>query len=132
MLQPLVLITGGAGFIGSHTADAALAKGWRVRVMDALLPPVHEGAQWPDFLPKEVEKFNGDVRNAEDWERALDGVDFVFHLAAYQDLLPHFSRFFHVNTVGTSLLYETIVKKKLSVRKVVVASSQFVYGEGKY
>jgi len=127
-----VLIAGGAGFIGSHTADAALAQGWRVRVMDALLPPVHEGEVWPDFLPKEVEKFKGDVRNAEDWEKALDGVDCVFHLAAYQDLLPNFSRFFHVNTVGTSLLYEIIAKKKLPIRKVVVASSQFVYGEGKY
>jgi dTDP-L-rhamnose 4-epimerase len=132
MAKPTVLITGGAGFIGSHTADAALARGWRVRVLDALLPPVHEGDAWPDFLPSEVEKIKGDVRNADDWERALDGVDYVFHLAAYQDLLPNFSRFFHVNSVGTSLLYETIVKKKLPVRKVVVASSQFVYGEGKY
>jgi dTDP-L-rhamnose 4-epimerase len=132
MTPSTVLITGGAGFIGSHTADAALAKGWRVRVMDALLPPVHEGEVWPNFLPPEAEKIKGDVRNAEDWERALDGVDCVFHFAAYQDLLPNFSRFFHVNTVGTSLLYEIIARKKLPVRKIVVASSQFVYGEGKY
>jgi dTDP-L-rhamnose 4-epimerase len=59
-------------------------------------------------------------------------VDVVFHLAAYQDLLPNFSQFFHVNSVGTALLYEVIVAKKLPVKKVVVASTQFVYGEGRY
>jgi dTDP-L-rhamnose 4-epimerase len=59
-------------------------------------------------------------------------VDYVFHLAAHQDLLPNFSQFFHVNSVGTALLYELIVAEKLPVKKVVVASSQFVYGEGRY
>ena len=74
----------------------------------------------------------GDVRNRDDWRKALRGVDVVFHLAAYQDLLPNFSQFFHVNSVGTALLYELIVAEKLPVRKVVVASTQFVYGEGRY
>jgi dTDP-L-rhamnose 4-epimerase len=133
MSKGLVLITGGAGFIGSHTADELLRAGYRVRLLDNLSPPVHAGdGQWPEWLPADAERVFGDVRNAEDWRKALRGADFVVHLAAYQDLLPNFSQFFHVNSVGTALLYELIVAGKLPVRKVVVASSQFVYGEGRY
>jgi dTDP-L-rhamnose 4-epimerase len=131
MSKGLVLITGGAGFIGSHTADDLLTAGYQVRVLDNLTPPVHNG-DWPDWLSESVERVRGDVRNREDWEKALAGVEAVIHLAAHQDLLPNFAQFFHVNSVGTALLYELIVEKKLPVRKVVVASSQFVYGEGRY
>ena len=73
----------------------------------------------------------GDVRQRGDWLAALDGIDGVIHLAAYQDYMPDFSTFHHVNTVGATLLYELIVAEKLPVRKVVLASSQAVYGEGK-
>lgn len=133
MSKGRVLITGGAGFIGSHTADELLQAGYEVRVMDDLLPPVHsEDGDWPAWLPAHIERHLGDVRSREDWQRSLHGVDYVFHLAAYQDLLPNFSQFFHVNSVGTALLYEVIVAEKLPVKKVVVASSQFVYGEGRY
>jgi dTDP-L-rhamnose 4-epimerase len=83
-------------------------------------------------VPAEAEKVLGDVRHRDDWAKALRDVDAVIHLAAYQDLLPNFSKFFEVNSVGTALLYELIVAGKLPVRKVVVASSQFVYGEGRY
>jgi dTDP-L-rhamnose 4-epimerase len=131
MSKGLVLITGGAGFIGSHTATELLQHGYRVRLLDNLTPPVHTG-DWPDWLPATAERVRGDVRNRDDWERSLAGVDAVIHLAAHQDLLPNFSQFFHVNSVGTALLYELIVEKKLPVRKIVVASSQFVYGEGRY
>lgn len=124
------MVTGGAGFIGSHTVDALLKKGYKVRIMDSLTPPVH--MVWPDYLPKRAEVVLGDVRNREDWEKALEGVDYVFHFAAFQDYLPYFSKFFHVNTVATALLYEIIVEKKLPIKKIVVASSQAVYGEGKY
>ena len=130
MSKGLVLITGGAGFIGSHTAEELLRAGYQVRLLDNLTPPVHTG-EWPDWLP-DCEKMRGDVRNREDWAKALRGVDYVIHLAAHQDLLPNFSQFFHVNSVGTSLLYELIVAEKLPVKKVVVASTQFVYGEGRY
>jgi dTDP-L-rhamnose 4-epimerase len=133
MSKGLVLITGGAGFIGSHTAIELLRAGYAVRVMDNLCQPVHDGSgAWPDWLPEGVEKMLGDVRYREDWEEALREVTHVIHLAAHQDLLPNFSQFFEVNSVGTALLYEVIVAKKLPVKKVVVASSQFVYGEGRY
>ena len=126
-----ILVTGGAGFIGSHTVDRLVAAGYRVRILDSLQERVHpEG--WPDYLPTGVEKMRGDVRQRADWLAALDGIDGVIHLAAYQDYMPDFSTFHHVNTVGATLLYELIVAEKLPVRKVVLASSQAVYGEGKY
>lgn len=127
-----ILVTGGAGFIGSHTVDRLLQKGHTVRVLDALMPPVHRPGQIPAYLPKEVEFLHGDVRDKDAWARALDGVAGVFHFAAYQDYLPDFSTFFHVNAAGTALLYELIVEKHLPVQKVVFASSQAVYGEGPY
>lgn len=126
-----LLVTGGAGFIGSTTVDHLLAKGYEVRVMDSLQERVHPRG-WPSYLPSQVERLQGDVRQREDWEKALEGVDGVFHLAAYQDYMPDFSTFFHVNAVSTALLFEIIVEKRLPVQKVVLASSQAVYGEGKY
>jgi dTDP-L-rhamnose 4-epimerase len=128
-----VLVTGGAGFIGSHTADALLAAGHRVRLLDALMPPVHPYHRLPSWVPRDdVEWVDGDVRDPDAWRRALDGVDAVYHLAAYQDYLTDFSAFFSTNTTSTALLFETVVAGRLPVRKVVVASSQAVYGEGAY
>jgi len=126
-----ILVTGGAGFIGSHTVDALLAKGHRVRILDNFAKPVHLKGR-PSYLPREAEVIDGDVRNKGDWVKALDGIDAVYHLAAYQDYLPDFSKFFHVNSVGTAFLYEVAVERRLRLKKVVVASSQAVYGEGKY
>lgn len=127
-----ILITGGAGFIGSHTLDLLLRQGYRVRVLDALMPPVHADGKLPAYFPRQAEFVHGDVRDRDAWLKALQGVDAVIHLAAYQDYLPDFSKFFHVNAVGTALLYELIVEQRLPVRKIVLASSQAVYGEGKY
>src|SRR5437016_1742539 len=126
-----ILVTGGAGFIGSHTVDALLAAGHDVRILDSFEKPVHLKGR-PADLAEDAEVLEGDVRVKEDWERALTGVEAVYHLAAYQDYLPDFSKFFHVNSVGTALLYEVVVERKIPLRKVVVASSQAVYGEGKY
>lgn len=125
------LVTGGAGFIGSHTVDALLERGYEVRILDNLSKPVHLMGK-PDYIPEQADFILGDVRKKEDWEKALEGIDIVFHLAAYQDYLPDFSKFFHVNSVGTALLFEIIAEKKLPIKKVVVASSQAAYGEGKY
>ena len=126
-----VLVTGGAGFIGSHTVDLLLARGYQVRVLDSLQPRVHPHGK-PAYLPPEAEFQKGFVENRDDLARALRGVDAVFHLAAYQDYMPDFSTFLHVNAESTALLYELILERKLPVAKVVVAASQAVAGEGKY
>lgn len=126
-----ILITGGAGFIGSHTADALMARGHQVRLLDNLQQPVHLKGK-PTYLAPEAEFIYGDVRDANVLRYALTGVDAVYHLAAYQDYLPDFSTYFDVNAVSTARIYELIVGHRLPVRKVIVASSQAVLGEGLY
>jgi dTDP-L-rhamnose 4-epimerase len=125
------LVTGGAGFIGSHIADALLARGYEVRVLDNLEPRVHPGGR-PAYLNRAIELFVGDVRDRAAVERALAGVEVVFHEAAYQDYMPDYSKFFHSNVVSTALLFEIIREKRICVRKFILASSQSVYGEGQY
>lgn len=126
-----VLIIGGAGFIGSHTADELARRGYKIRILDNLSPKTHVG-EWPKYLNPNFEKIKGDVRSKKDLEKALNGVDYVYHLAAQMDLLPDFSLFFDTNVTSTALLYELIVKNHLPIKKVIVASSQFVYGEGRW
>jgi len=125
------LVTGGAGFIGSHIADALLARGCEVRVLDNLEPRVHPRGR-PAYLSREIEFLEGDVRDRATLERALAGVELVFHQAAYQDYMPDYAKFFHSNVVSTALLFEIVREKRLPVHKIVVASSQSVYGEGQY
>lgn len=127
-----VLITGGAGFIGSHTADALLAEGHRVRVLDSLEEPVHRGGKAPKYLDSRIELVRGDVRSEATLLECLEGSDSVIHLAAFQDYLPTFSKFFDVNVTSTALIYELIVRERLPIKKVVVASSQAALGEGLY
>lgn len=125
------LVTGGAGQIGSHIVEALLRKGWEVTVLDSLDPATHPRGR-PAWLPADVRFVHGEVTDPRAVERALEGASVVFHEAAYQGLLPDFSKFFHINSAGTALIYEMIVARKLPVEKVVVASSQAVYGEGAY
>src|SRR5688500_1054492 len=108
-----VLITGGAGFIGSHTADALLADGHQVRVLDSLEEPVHRGRQLPSYLDERIEFVRGDGRDEATLLAALRGCDAVYHLAAFQDYLPLFSRFFDVNVTSTALIYELLLSEKL-------------------
>jgi dTDP-L-rhamnose 4-epimerase len=126
------LVTGGAGFIGSHTADLLARQGHSVRILDSLEPPVHPQGKKPAYLSGVFEFVKGSVCDKDTLRSALSGIDAVFHLAAYQDYLTDFSKFAHVNDFGTALLYEVIINERLPVAKVVVASSQAVYGEGKY
>lgn len=126
-----VLVTGGAGFIGSHLVDRFHKEGFEVRILDNLDPKVHPTGQPPQFPPG-VEFIRGDVTDRETLRYALQNVDVVSHQAAYQDYMPDFSRFLSVNAVGTALLYELIVEHRMKIRKVIVASSQAVYGEGQY
>ena len=126
-----VLVTGGAGFIGSHTVDSLIEKGHKVIVIDNLQKPVHlKGI--PDYINPKAKYFWEDVCNARILSKILKKVDAIFHLAAYQDYLPYFSKFFSVNSVSTALIYEIIVKEKIPIKKIIVASSQFVNGEGLY
>lgn len=127
-----VLLTGGAGFIGSHTADALLREGCSVRVLDSLEEPVHPGHRVPEYLDRRIDFIRGDVRDEHTLLQAMRGCDVVYHLAAFQDYLPMFSRFFDVNVTSTALIYELIVRERLPVRKVIIASSQAVLGEGLY
>jgi dTDP-L-rhamnose 4-epimerase len=126
-----VLVTGGAGFIGSHTCDRLLALGHEIIVLDALTPPVHRNGQ-PAYLSPGAEFYQGDVRNRDLLTNLLRRVDAVYHFAAYQDYLPEFSRFSDVNVVSTALIYEIIVAERLDIVRVVVASSQAAMGEGLY
>jgi dTDP-L-rhamnose 4-epimerase len=126
-----VLVTGGAGFIGSHTVDRLLALGHDVVVLDALTQPVHRSGK-PDYLSPEADFYQGDVRNRDLMTNLLRRVDAVYHLAAYQDYLPDFSRFTDVNVVSTALIYEIAVAERLDLARIVVASSQSAMGEGLY
>jgi dTDP-L-rhamnose 4-epimerase len=126
-----ILVTGGAGFIGSHTCDRLVSLGHEVIVLDALIPPVHRDGV-PAYLSPGVDFYQGDVRNRELVTNLLRRVEAVYHFAAHQDYLPDFSRFFDVNVVSTALLYEIIVAEQLDIARVVVASSQSAMGEGLY
>jgi len=126
-----ILVTGGAGFIGSHTCDRLIDLGHEVIILDALTPPVHRNGQ-PAYLSPGVEFYQGDVRNRDLMTNLLRRVDAVYHFAAYQDYLPEFSRFSDVNVVSTALIYEIIVAERLDIARVVVASSQAAMGEGLY
>jgi dTDP-L-rhamnose 4-epimerase len=128
-----ILVTGGAGFIGSHTVDALVEKGHRVRILDNLHPTVHPAGR-PAHLNPEAEFIEGDVRDRRSWQQGLAGVEAVYHLAAYQDYLTDFSTFIDVNAVSTALLYEMLVEQGAGRRvgKVIVAASQAVMGEGRY
>src|SRR5438093_6116286 len=120
----LVLVTGGAGFIGSHTVDKLIGIGHDVRILDNLQKPVHpvhmKGK--PDYLNSNAKFILGDVRDKETLRKALKSVEYVFHFAAYQDYLPDFSTFFSVNTVSTALIYEIAVEENLKLKKIITAS----------
>lgn len=130
--RELVLVTGGAGFIGSHLVDALVKDGYSVRILDNISSPTHKANKMPDWLNKKAEFIKGDVRVKKDWVKALDGVSYVYHFAAYMDYHPDFSKYVDTNTRSTALLYEVAVSLKLPLKKVIYASSQSVYGEGKY
>jgi len=129
-----ILITGGAGFVGSHLADALLAAGHNVRVFDNLVSQVH-GDQLPDYLPAEAELIKGDMQDAGAVNSALQGIEVVFHLAAVVGVgqsMYEISHYMGSNTQGTAVLLQQLLNRKSKVEKLVVASSMSIYGEGKY
>jgi len=133
-MKKRILITGGAGFIGSHLADELLKHGYSVRVLDLLLPQVHcQSGQWPDYLNPEAELHLGDVRDPSAVERALKGVDAVFHLAAAVGVgqsMYQIAHYTSINNGGTATLLECLAKHP--VERLIVASSMSIYGEGLY
>ncbi|HEX8426089.1 NAD-dependent epimerase/dehydratase family protein [Hymenobacter sp.] len=129
-----ILITGGAGFIGSHLADELLGHGYEVRALDNLSEQVHgENCQRPEYLHPAVELLVGDVRDPEAVERALEGVDAVFHFAAMVGVgqsMYEIKHYTDVNNLGMAVLLEALIKHP--VEKLMVASSMSIYGEGFY
>jgi dTDP-L-rhamnose 4-epimerase len=128
-----ILITGGAGFIGSHLADELLSAGYRVRALDSLESQVHEDRGRPAYLDPEVELIVGDVRDRDSVDRALAGVDAVFHLAAKVGVgqsMYEIGGYTSTNVGGTATLLEALVTRP--VERLVVASSMSIYGEGLY
>jgi dTDP-L-rhamnose 4-epimerase len=131
-----VLVTGGAGFVGSHLVDGLLEAGHVVRVLDSLEPQVHGPArERPAYLSAEAELMVGDVRDRDAVGRALEGVEVVFHEAAAVGVgqsMYEIERYVSANSVGAAVLLEEIVSRRDRIRKVVVASSNTLYGEGAY
>ncbi|PYL56962.1 MAG: epimerase [Verrucomicrobia bacterium] len=123
------LVTGGAGLIGSHVADLLVREGWKVRVLDNLEPQTHRRGK-PTWVNERVEFIEGDLRDRETIAAALDKIDIIFHQAAYGGYMPEIVKYVHVNSLGTAQMLEVIREKRLSIQKIIVASSQAVYSEG--
>jgi dTDP-L-rhamnose 4-epimerase len=130
-----VLITGGAGFIGSHLGDRLLAEGHAVRALDNLDPQVHPDGERPDYLDPNIELQVGDVRDHDAVARALDGIDAVVHFAAAVGVgqsMYEIERYTSVNAIGAAVVLEEAVARRGAIRKLLVASSMSIYGEGQY
>ena len=131
-----ILVTGGAGFIGSHLVDALIERGHQVRVLDNLSRQVHgRGASRPDYLHPRAELVQGDVRRRPAMRAALDGIEVVFHQAAAVGVgqsMYEIRRYVDVNTYGGAVLLDVLANEPHGVRKLIVASSMSIYGEGAY
>ncbi len=131
-----VLVTGGAGFIGGHLVEALLELGHNVRVLDNLEPQTHgPGAEPPSYLTSDVDFRFGSVRDPDVVGSALSGIDVVFHEAAVVGVgqsMYDIVRYCEGNSVGAAVLLEAIVERRDTIRKMIVASSMSVYGEGAY
>src|SRR5213078_1134462 len=127
-----VLITGGAGFIGSHLADRLLADGHRVRALDNLDPQVHAGGERPDYLDPEVELQTGDVRDRDAVRRAVDAVVHFAAAVGVGQSMYEIERYTSVNAIGAAIVLEEAVERRDAIRKLLVASSMSIYGEGQY
>lgn len=129
-----ILITGGAGFIGSFLTDALIDKGYSVRVFDNLEEQVHHG-EIPAYMNAGAEFVKGDVRDMDALEQALDGIDIVMHMAAAVGVAQsqyEIKRYSDVNVGGTANLLDCIVNKKLPIKKILMPTSMTSYGEGAY
>ena len=129
-----VLITGGAGFVGSHTADALLTAGHEVRIFDNLTSQVHQSGV-SSSIPNDVEFMLGDVRDLDQMHKAVAGADVIFHFAAAVGVgqsMYQIADYTATNNLGTANLLQAILDTRSTPEKIVVASSMSIYGEGKY
>lgn len=135
-----VLITGGAGFIGSNIATKLVSTGHEVTVLDNLSTQIHgknpeESSPLYRSITEKVRFFKGDVTRREDWDKVIGGQDAVIHLAAETGTgqsMYDIERYNKVNVLGTALLWDILANQSHSVKKVIIASSRAIYGEGKY
>ncbi|MDX4067807.1 SDR family NAD(P)-dependent oxidoreductase [Aliarcobacter skirrowii] len=131
-----VLITGGAGFIGSNLSLKLIEKGYEVTVLDNLSPQIHsEYSPLYESIKDKVNFIKGTVLSYDDWKKALDGVDVVVHLAAETGTgqsMYEIEKYTDVNIKGTSIFLDILANEKHSVKKMIIASSRSIYGEGKY
>lgn len=130
-----VLVTGGAGFIGSHLVDSLVETGHRVRVLDALVPQVHGEGAVPSYLNPAAQFIQGDVCDRGLVDSALEGIEVVFHEAAEVGVgqsMYEIERYVRANDLGTAVLLEAILERRQQIKKLVVASSMSIYGEGAY
>lgn len=130
-----VLVTGGAGYIGSHLVDALVLRGYNVVVLDSLVPQVHRSGTWPSYANPKVQYVRGDVRDRSVFEPLVLAAEAVVHFAAAVSIgqsMYEIDRYVDVNTRGTAVLLDILVNTKHQVEKVIVASSIGVYGEGAY
>jgi len=130
-----VLVTGGAGYIGSHLVDGLVGRGYEVVVLDSLVPQVHRTGTWPSYANPKVTYVRGDVRDRDALQPLVLESDAVVHFAAAVSVgqsMYEVDRYVDVNTRGTALLLDILVNQKHHVEKVIVASSIGVYGEGAY
>jgi dTDP-L-rhamnose 4-epimerase len=129
-----ILVTGGAGFVGSHTVDALLERGHDVRILDSFTPQVH-GDRAPAYLPADAEVLQGDMRDIDAVQRALERVEIVYHLAAAVGVgqsMYEIAHYMGANTQGTANLLQALLDSKTRIEKLIVASSMSIYGEGEY
>ena len=129
-----MLVTGGAGFIGSHLVDRLVKEGKDVLVLDNFDTQVHQGKK-PDYLNKNADYVEGDIRDENALKKSLKGVDTIFHLAAKVGVgqsMYEIKDYVHANTFGTAFLWDHIINNKLNIKKFIVASSMSIYGEGAY
>jgi dTDP-L-rhamnose 4-epimerase len=133
-----ILITGGAGFIGSTLSLELLKKGYEITILDNLSPQIHGDPETSFLYNRIKDKVNfilGDVRNRYDWEQALKGQEYIVHLAAETGTgqsMYEIQRYMDVNVSGTGIMLDLIANHKNAIKKVVIASSRSIYGEGKY
>ncbi len=130
-----VLVTGGAGYIGSHFVDDLVRRGYQVTVLDSLEPQVHRSGTWPSYANAQVRYVKGDVRDRAVFQPLVLASDAVVHFGAAVSVgqsMYQIDRYVDVNTRGTALLLDILVNEKHAVQKVIVASSIGVYGEGAY